>query len=1149
MVKRLIITVLLMSTFPAMASAASWFFNTQAKNAGGIITSRNMVNQTSIKGSLFKSYTTHAPLSATVAANTGYSISNVTVNGVVISNPASPYTTTVQGMTTQSVLATFAVNMLSVTASAGAGGTVLTPASMSNIYYGKKLTSAMVFTFMPQTGYRLAGLTGAAGATVSAAVPAGINATVTVTYPIGYVFTTPVALAGTFGSDNPIAIAGAPQMVLKGALVTLTASHAGGSGATPTYVWEQYAGPSVSLLTNGNLASFTASTVGTYSFSVTLDSGSSAITKVVVNDSLVAAVRTLCQDCHFAGLVRTAANVFNKWSSSRHSANLVTCANCHIGADSGGHPGPALTSSSFLSVCNGCHFDGSGTVPGHPVDIGNNVCSTCHDPHSLVATGPGDSVHFNNITTGVYPASYVTSRTVCASCHVSGLTNSTIRKQWKLSGHADNLSAAWMGNDFKTKSGCVQCHSTTGFIAYSTGKATAAWGDAADKTKEVLACVGCHLNVATGALRTVTPIRPYADDAYTNPNLGKSNLCMNCHSGTKNGKSITAQQQALADFTNLPFIGSHNMAAGGTSYGRVGYHFTGRTYNAAAIHATKLGTLNGSGSCVACHKTSESGHKFQAGATALCASCHGASFNAARLSSDKAAFLNALEVLRTQLAANGFTYSPNYPYFSNSNWGAGQAGPDTMGAAFNYVLLVKEPGAYAHNPPYASQLVLDSIDYLDNGQFDDSVSTLAMPGLLGQGAITQPVIDSMTIYKSKNPCLTCHGGTRTTSAPMATNAHDAHITAGYGPGAYLGNVLSSCQSCHSYAEATHMNGSAEVLTGAGSACTGCHPGVKPAWNGARLACTDCHALVASTLPNGVFAPYKADFALKGHGQFAASNQCVACHDANSGHITGTQNDNKRLSLANDNTLCASCHNDSAAVGAGFPAMATHVNMECRICHDVHGTGNPSMIRTSIGATAINFTETTTGLIDTNTNLGLCQVCHGNNTTYYKAGVAETTHYTTGCLNCHKHTSGFLPSGCDSCHGYPPAPVITSTVRGFGTVNNWASARFEDYSGGGGAHLVPAHVSPFAVASEGWTNCTMCHNGGSNGTTPYHVMATPVKSHISNVTVKVDAGYRFDNGFTIYTGAKNLDSPARNVTGSCFNISCHLSASPRWSMER
>ena len=63
------------------------------------------------------------------------------------------------------------------------------------------------------------------------------------------------------------------------------------------------------------------------------------------------------------------------------------------------------------------------------------------------------------------------------------------------------------------------------------------------------------------------------------------------------------------------------------------------------------------------------------------------------------------------------------------------------------------------------------------------------------------------------------------------------------------------------------------------------------------------------------------------------------------------------------------------------------------------------------------------------------------------------------------------------------------------------------------------------------------------------MITPVSSHISNVHIEVDPQYRFDNSFTIYTGAKQVNPPARNVTGSCFNISCHMSPSSRWSIDR
>jgi hypothetical protein len=46
---------------PAMAQA-SWTLNTWAKSGGGVISSRNNATQTSVNGSVFKSYTTHASL-------------------------------------------------------------------------------------------------------------------------------------------------------------------------------------------------------------------------------------------------------------------------------------------------------------------------------------------------------------------------------------------------------------------------------------------------------------------------------------------------------------------------------------------------------------------------------------------------------------------------------------------------------------------------------------------------------------------------------------------------------------------------------------------------------------------------------------------------------------------------------------------------------------------------------------------------------------------------------------------------------------------------------------------------------------------------------------------------------------------------------
>jgi len=540
----------------------------------------------------------------------------------------------------------------------------------------------------------------------------------------------------------------------------------------------------------------------------------------------------------------------------------------------------------------------------------------------------------------------------------------------------------------------------------------------------------------------------------------------------------------------------------------------------------------------------------------LCANCHKTYLTALQLDADRVSFQNALVVLKAMLAKKQITYSASYPYFSTTNWGAGQAGANTMGAAFNYLLLVNEPGAFAHNSQYAKQLVLDSIDYLDDGTFNDSAAGTAS-SLAGTGDIAQTVADSFITYKGKNLCTSCHGGTSSSTSPMATPAHKAHLTLAYGPGSYLGSDLSSCQSCHLYSSATHANGTVDLVTGSGSACQGCHAGAAPlaTWSaGVRLDCTTCHAAIPAVLPNGVAAPYKGSFASTGHGQYPASNSCTSCHDANSSHISGALGSYNRLLQSSINGQCAYCHNTNL-VSPAFRNMSTHVDLnghslDCSACHDPHGSGNLYMIRSNIKGTDISFKDDQVDLVNLTSNWGLCQVCH-TQTNHYRGGVAETNHFTSGCLGCHRHNSAggaFRPmGGCDACHGYPPAPKNTGI--GFGTAGNWANARFEDYSGGGGAHLVRAHVAPGALPTEGWANCAVCHNAGQQNSTPYHKMLTPLNKHVDNVTVLVDPKLRFNRKFTVYTSSLRVNPPAANATGNCFNISCHMSPSARWSTER
>jgi hypothetical protein len=64
MFKIISVAVTLVCALPVLANSA-WFLNTQARSAGGAITSRNMTNQRSTSGSIFRSYMTSARTSVT----------------------------------------------------------------------------------------------------------------------------------------------------------------------------------------------------------------------------------------------------------------------------------------------------------------------------------------------------------------------------------------------------------------------------------------------------------------------------------------------------------------------------------------------------------------------------------------------------------------------------------------------------------------------------------------------------------------------------------------------------------------------------------------------------------------------------------------------------------------------------------------------------------------------------------------------------------------------------------------------------------------------------------------------------------------------------------------------------------------------------
>lgn len=442
---------------------------------------------------------------------------------------------------------------------------------------------------------------------------------------------------------------------------------------------------------------------------------------------------------------------------------------------------------------------------------------------------------------------------------------------------------------------------------------------------------------------------------------------------------------------------------------------------------------------------------------------------------------------------------------------------------------------------------------------------------------------------STGQCGACHKVLATTLTGgtafgvISSNAHFEHLSSVYGPKLQASGAPAACQYCHvSYnpaSEPQHVDGAVVVGSYAGSYCYKCHGGWQqgglPAWTGTtRLTCTLCHptqaAYSASRLPNGLAAPKKTSFTTTGHGQaltnYSSSRNCASCHDKSSPHISSALGTYKRIAV-NDNTLCSGCHNNSAKVPTvskqNVPTHATDkggpYTMDCKVCHDVHGTSNIKMVKSFVTFTNAAFnvlTSTITYASSTNDFVrltppfrGLCQTCH-TKTTHYKRNVDEAgKHPTSGCLNCHAHkdTYAFKPKPCDACHGYPPAP------KGFvATQSNYSTAWLENYSGGGGAHVKAGHILTNVRPSQGFTPCVACHNDGGSAhvarTAIFNPMTSPTTlQKKANTSVRVDGAYKFNPAAPLDATQYRKAAPAN--TGSCWNVSCHFQPTPRWSVDK
>jgi predicted CxxxxCH...CXXCH cytochrome family protein len=654
------------------------------------------------------------------------------------------------------------------------------------------------------------------------------------------------------------------------------------------------------------------------------------------------------------------------------------------------------------------------------------------------------------------------------------------------------------------------------------------------------ACASCHgFPPITATIGGPTGLASPATNASTTPGAHETHAkkrlmaCDTCHTGSKS-KAMPSNSIDIGfaiNGTNFP--GFSGVAASGGTYTNTNtlaapYTFsgavstTGVNQTCATIYCHG-GTLTGGSSttpnwtglnqaaCGTCHGVTAAtppttaGHLRHAGSgvagrlALVCSTCHGATTDNSHINGS----------VKWDLTALGLIAQYKMPAGTFANVGS-------TGAVAPSAVYGQCTNIYCH-------------------------STVQGTGGLGApGAYSQPTWGGAALA-----CGSCHKDMATDASAPGSHVKHAQV---------LGLACATCHNGLGHDVASHADGMINLAfsgragdtiyskgttfnpgTGYGSCTTSCH--TKPVTWGTTLPtdCTGCHggnAASSSVLATGMHAKHINQV------QSLSSNvACASCHNAT-------------VSLGSDRVITTPANHDNGTVDVIFASGGTYANGSCSATY-CHGStlpaSNPARTDPSWNAP---FPSGAPVLGDgiaggSNPGSGYCAQCH--------AYPPQDGHATSGCSGCHTHLNpdnqtfnnpslhingvvDALSGSCNSCHGYPPAK------SGFaGTQGNWSSARSENYPGGGGAHTILNHVNSLAKPSEGFSNCTKCHNAAD------HKMSPLAFNPSQNIKVSVNQSFRMESARQAGYSSNRLDGSLHQA-GTCSNISCHFGATPLWDQR-
>jgi hypothetical protein len=422
------------------------------------------------------------------------------------------------------------------------------------------------------------------------------------------------------------------------------------------------------------------------------------------------------------------------------------------------------------------------------------------------------------------------------------------------SGHADETAEAFRHWDEESPPevpvSCAKCHSLGGFIDFAADGVVDGPAQPA-----VFDCDLCHTNPETGATRSFVSVT-FPSGAVIET-TGPEAICMQCHQGRASTATVDSAiaLAGVGDDTStasLRFSNIHYFAAAATMYGTLvkgGYQYAGKTYDGKFSH------VDGYTGCQDCHNP----HSLEI-KTENCDTCHTNVKSAADLHNIR--YLGSLtdydgdgnisegifyevEGVLAKLYSGILAYGANvvgvpiaydessYPYFfidPNNNGvvdpsettGYNAFSPRLLRACYNFQVVKKDPGGFAHGGKYLIELMYDSLEDL-NSAMGSAVSMAGMhrtdEGHFDGSSEAWRHWDADGEVPSR--CARCHSATGLAEfLETGENAEAAHIANGM-----------LCTTCHTTPPTVRAAGAIEFPSGAvvdlgdsSNLCLSCHQG-------------------------------------------------------------------------------------------------------------------------------------------------------------------------------------------------------------------------------------------------------------------------------------------------------------------------------------